>query len=175
MFIKISEKQWVNLPACRLVLIHGSGDNWNIGLHYESEKHKLSGFKSEDEAREVLDEIWEAYREGKPYFEPDPREKFNVRIGDKWNTEKERKFIYIQAIERLGLEEIHKRGLIFKDKYVETNEGALIVTKDKDPKLIQWQSGEYYILLLERKTTMKETLEYIAAELGVEIKVTIYE
>ena len=86
----------------------------------------------------------------------------NVKLGDKWYGEKKSIDTYIKAIQRLGLEEIHKRGLIFKDKHVETNEGALIVTKDKDPKLRQWQSGEYYILLLERKTTMKETLEYIA-------------
>lgn len=142
---------------------------------YESEKHKLSGYKSEDEAHEVLDNIWNAYQEDKPYFEPGPREKFNVKIGDKWNTKKKRKEIYIQAIERLGLEEIHKRGLIFKDKYAETDEGSLIVSKDEDPKLKQKQSGEFYILLLEHAITMKETLEYIASELGVEIEVTIYD
>lgn len=174
MFIKISEKEWVNLHTCRLVLIHGSEDNWNIGLHYEREKHKLSGFKSEDEAREVLDEIWEAYREGKPYFEPDPREKLNVRLGDKWYGEEKPIDTYIEVIQRLGLEKIEKRQLIFKDKSIPKHEGSLIVTKDEVPGADQKQSGEYYILSLHYPTTMKETLEYIASELGVEIKVTIY-
>ena len=175
MFIKISKKEWVNLNTCRLVLIHGSGDNWNIGLHYESEKHKLSGFKSENEARKTLDKIWEAYREDKSYFEPDPKEKLNVRLGDKWYGEEKPIDTYIEVIQRLGLEAIEKRGLIFKDKSVETDQGRLIVTKDKVLGADQTQSGEYYILLLKYPTTMKETLESIAAELGVEIKVTIYQ
>ena len=174
MFIKSREKQWVNLNTCGVVLIEGSGNHWQISLYNENGRYNLSGFKSEDEAIKVLDEIWEAYREGKPYFEPDPREELNVRIGDKWYGEEKPIDTYIKVIQGLGLEEIEKRRLIFRDKSIPTHEGSLIVTKNK-AKFGQRRSGEYYIFLPEYLTTMKEILESIAAELKVEIKVTIYD
>ena len=177
MFVKISENRWINLTQCASIEIQeNESGNWEIDFHSDTERSGSIGtFRSESEAHEVLDEIWEYSREGKPYFEPDPRKKLNVRLEDKWYADDEPVQTYLEAIQRLGLEKIEARGMTFKDRNVPTHEGYLIVTKDNDPKFKQSQAGEYYILRLERPTTMKETLERIASELGVEIKVTIYQ
>lgn len=165
---------------CQTIEI-GKTNVWWIRFNFQSIApnhqcdYSIGRFNTVLEAREVLDEIWDAYQKGQPYYEPDLREKFNVRIGNKWDTEEEPIHTYFQAIERLGLEEIYKRELLFKDKYVEGHEGVLIVVKKEDKTLRQSQLGDYYILKLERLTTMKETLEYIANELNVDIKITIYE
>ena len=177
MFVKISENRWINLTQCASIEIQKNEfSNWEIGFYSDTERSDSIGtFRSESEAHEVLDEIWEYSREGKPYFEPDPRKKMNVKLGDKWYADDEPIQTYLEVIQRLGLEKIEERELTFKDRNVPTHEGYLIVTKDKDPKLKQLKAGEYYILQLERPSTMKETLENIASELGVDIKVTIYQ
>ena len=131
----------------------------------------LGTFRLESDAHEALDEIWEAYREGKPYFQLDPRKKMNVRLGDKWYADDEPIQTYLEVIQRLGLEKIEKGGVTFKVK----DRDIPIVTKSDIPGIQQSRAGEYYILCLERPTTMKETLEHIASELGVDIKVTIYQ
>ncbi len=97
-----------------------------------------------------------------------------MKIGDNWYTDEKPIDTYFQAIECLGLEEIYKRELLFIDKYFEGHEGVHIVMKEKDKSLNQSQLGEYFILRLERPTTMKEVLEKIANELGIDIKVTTY-
>lgn len=182
MFVKTNKNYWINLNTCRKVEIQKrTQGEWEIIFFpmiidpNTEVSDSVGRFRLEDEAHELLDEIWEADREGKPYFETDPREELNVRLGDKWYSEEKPIDTYIKVIQRLGLEEIEKRELIFKDKYVETDKGRLIVTKDKVPRVQQRKLGEYYVLLLECRTTMKETLEYIASELGVKIKVTTYD
>ena len=177
MFVKTSEHRWINLTQCASIEIQkNESRNWEIGFYSDTERSDSIGtFRSESEAHEVLDEIWEYSREGKPYFEPDPKKKLNVRLGDKWYADDKPVQTYLEAIQRLGLEKIEKQGLTFKDKNVRNDKDKPIVTKERVQDLKQSQAGEYYILLLERPTTMKETLERIASELGVEIKVTIYQ
>lgn len=172
MFIKIRRNGWINLSQCGGIDIREKEPkNWQIDFNHRS-VFSVGTFRSEREAEEVLDEIWEAYREGKPYFEPDPQKEMNVKLGDKWYAEDIPLYTYFEAIQRLGLEKIEERKLIFKDNRVPKHP---IVTKDKNPKIIQTQHGAYYILRLEKASTMKATLEYIAFELGVDIKVTLYQ
>ena len=182
MLIKINGVTLINLNMCHKVTIEeinedgpqGKKYECNIVLYYDKHGARFGNFNSRIQAQEVLDEILEAYQEGKHYWEPDPRGKLNIKLGDKWYTDEAPLHAYAKAIQLLGLEEIENRQLIWKDKSVETDEGALIVSKDKDPKRRQMQSGEFYIQLFTHPTTMKKVLEKIASELGVDIKVTIY-
>ena len=166
MFIKISEKEWVNLNICRLVFVNGSAGNWSIFFFYESEKHKLSGYKSEDEAREVLDDIWDVYEKGQHFWEQEPKEILNVKLGNRWYAENEAINTFIRVIGRLGIEKVKELEI--------THDDRLIVTTDKSKKRIDIERWGYYILKLERPDTMREVLENIASKLGVEIKVTIH-
>ena len=179
MFVKTSENQWINLKECECIEIPmNESRDWKIEFYPRKgvNPYSIGTFRSEREAHEVLDKIWEAYQEGKPYFEPDPRKRMNVRIGDKWYADDEPIQAYLEAVQRLGLEKIEQRGLIFKDKTVPTHEGYPIVTKDDLPNIKQAQSGDYYILRLERPSTMKEVLEDIASELGIiDFEVTLYQ
>ena len=181
MFVKTGENHWINLSQCPRIQIKKNGlSNWeivfsNLSNDFDTEKSdSLGGFRSESEAHESLDEIWEAYREGKPYFEPDPRKKMNVRLGDKWYADNEPIQIFLDVIQRLRLEKIEAQGLTFKDKYVPKHE-VLIVTKDRVKGLEQEEVGGYYVLRLKNISSMKETLESIASELKVDIEVTTYQ
>ena len=177
MFVKTSENQWMNLPRCTEIKIRmNKSEDWVIEFYPRGgvKPYSIGTFSSEREAHEVLDEIWEYYREGKPYFEPDPRKKMNVKLGDKWYADDKYIDTYLEVIQRLGLEEIETRVLTYKTKHTQEYEEYPVVTKDKVQGLNQSKAGEYYILLLEFPSSMKETLEYIASELGVCIKVTIY-
>lgn len=182
MFMKTNKNYWINLNTCRKLEIQKCPQGeWQIIFFpmiidpNPEVPDSIGTFRLEGNAHEVLDEIWEAYREGKPYFELDPREELNVRLGDKWYGEENPIDTYIEVIQRLGLEEIEKRGLIFKDKSVPKHEGRLIITTDKVPRAKQKRSGEYYILLPDYPTTMKEILKNVASELEVELEVTIYQ
>ena len=178
MFVKTSENQWINLKQCECIEIpmNESGD-WEIEFYPRKgvKPYSIGTFRSEREAHEVLDEIWEYYREGKPYFEPDPRKKMNVKLGDKWYADDDGPlYTYFEALRRLGLGKIEAHGLTFKDKDAQGYDTYPIVAKERIPGSDQSEEGEYYILVLTRASTMKETLKSIASELGVCIKVTIY-
>ena len=173
MFVKISENRWINLTQCESIEIQKKeSHNWEIvfsTLSNDSDTEKsdsIGRFRFENKAHEVLDEIWEAYREGKPYFEPDPRKKMNVRLGDKWYADDEPIQTYFDGLQLLGLEEIEARELTFEDKQ--------IVTKDRVKGIQQSKVKGYHILQVENSLTMKETLEHVASELGVDIEVTTY-
>ena len=165
MFIKISEKEWVNLNNCRLVLIHGSEDNWNIGLHYENEKHKLSGFKSEDEAREVLDEIWNAYREGNHLWEPDPNKILNVKVNGKWLSGDVAIETFINALYEMDIEKV--KGLEW------TVNSIPLVSTEKHPYRAQRKVDKYYIVSGHNTISKKKILDKIADKLGIEMLVTV--
>ncbi|MYF54879.1 hypothetical protein F4083_02310 [Candidatus Poribacteria bacterium] len=174
MFVKISENRWINLIQCESIEIEKKESyNWEI-VFSTVRSDSIGRFRFESEAHEVLDEIWESYREGKPYFEPDPRKKMNVRLGDKWYADDEPIQTYFDGLQLLGLEEIEARGLTFKDRNTKDAKEYPVVTKDRVPRLQQSDADGYYILKLERLTSMKETLERVASELGVDIEVTIY-
>ena len=176
MFVKIERNGWINLLQCGGIDIRENEQrNWKIFFNCRGHGFSIGTFGSEHEAHEVLDEIWEAYREGKPYFEPDPRKKLNVRLEEKWHADDEPIQTYLEAIQRLGLEKIEERKLIFKDISVPKHEGFLIVTQDENPAWKQSEVGSYYILMPERLSTMKKILEDIASELEVDIKVTLYQ
>ena len=100
MFVKTSENQWINLKQCEYIEIpknENESGNWKIEFYPRAgvEPYSIGTFSSESEAHEVLDEIWEYYRVGKPYFEPDPRKKMNVKLGDKWYADDEGAPLYI--------------------------------------------------------------------------------
>ena len=183
MFVKTSENQWINFPQCeRIEIEKNESNNWEIGFYYPSNDsntqrlYSIGAFRLEIEAQEALDEIWEAYRKGKPYFEPDPRSKMNVRLGDKWYADDEPIQTYLEAIQLLGLEKIEEQGLTFKDRNAKNAKEYPIVTKEKVKHLNQSNAGEYWILLPDRTTTMKEILESIASKIGIiAFEVTIYQ
>lgn len=183
MFVK-TEMSWINLKMCERITIEQT-DVWWIKFHYPSVdantqcNYSIGRFKNKYEAEEVLDEIWDAYKEDKPYYEPDPRTPFNVKINDKWYSHESSRdaiYTYAKAIEVLGLEEIEKQGIWFVDESVENDKGRPIVMRNADRKIAQMQSecGKYYILCLDTRTSMKKVLEQIANELGKDIEVTIY-
>lgn len=176
MFVKISKNHWINLTQCAGIQIQENEPrNWKIVFDYSSE-YSIGTFRSESEAEEVLDEIWEAYREGKPYFEPDPRKEMNVRLGDRWYAYEEPIQTYFGTIQRLGLEKIEERGLTFEDRNFRSAKDNLIVTKYSVKGLAQSKAGGYYILRPNVTTTMKKILESIASELGIiDFEVTLYQ
>lgn len=183
MFVKTSENQWVNLKQCECIEIpkNESGD-WKIDFYPRKgvKPYSIGTFSSEREAHEVLDEIWEYYREGKPYFEPDPRKEMNVKLGDKWYAADDGPYnTYLKVLRRLGLGKIEADGFTFKDKNVPESKERPIVSKERIPGSNQSdpivsEGVEYYILVLGCASTMKEVLESIASELGVCLKVTTY-
>lgn len=182
MFVKTGENHWINLSQCpRIQIEKNEPRNWEIVFSdlsndFDTEKSdSIGGFRSESEAHESLDEIWEAYREGKPYFQPDPRKKMNVRLGDKWYANDEPIFTYFKALQLLGLEKIESRGVTFKDRHSRDAKEYPIVAKSRIQGSDQSEAGEYYILRLQRPTSMKETIERVASELGVDIEVTTYQ
>lgn len=182
MFVKISENRWINLIQCESIKIEKKEPhNWEIVFstlsnNSDTERSDSIGrFRFESEAHEVLDEIWEAYREGKPYFQADPRKKMNVRLGDKWYADDKPIRTYFEVLQLLGLEKIESQGVTFKDRNIKNAKEYPVVTKDWVQGLQQSEAGGYYILRLERPTTMKETLEHVASELEVDIEVTIYQ
>ena len=175
MFIKTNTDGYINLNMYHQLIIEelnedgpeGKKYDCSLVLYFNKDYTILAKTASRVEAEEIMNEIIEAHRTGITYLELDPRGKFNVKLKGKWVTD-EPIHAYAKAIEILGLEKIEERKLKFKDDYCE------IVSKEFDPKLKQMRAGDYYIVASDRVTTMKETLEYIASELGVEIKVTIY-
>ena len=64
--------------------------------------------------------------------------------------------------------------IVTKERIPGSDQSDPIVTKERIPGSDQSEEVEYYILVLTWASTMKETLESIASELGVCIKVTIY-
>ena len=182
MFVKISKNHWVNLNTYVDIEIQKDESNdWNIVFYPviisdREMSYSIGPFRLESEAHEVLDEIWECYREGKAYYEPDPRKKMNVRLGAKWYADDEPIQTYLEVIQHLGLEKIEERELTFKDKHIQNSSEKPIVTKEEDRFLRQSKAGDYYILRLERLSSMKEVLESIASELGIiDFEVTIYD
>ena len=174
MFVKIRDNYWINLSQCASIEI-GKNDSYKWKIVFVSlmpssdigKSDSIEGFQSENEAQEVLDQIWETYREGKPYFQPDPREKMNVRLGDKWYADSVPVDTYLEAIQLLGLQKIEALGETYEDKP--------IVTKHRIQGLVQSREGAYYILLLEQQTTMKKVLELIASKLGIiDFEVTLH-
>ena len=167
MFVKTRKNQWINLNQCsRIEIQEKESHHWEIVFYYLAESDRIGPFGSDSEANGVLDKIWEASREGKPYFEPDPRKKMNVRLGDKWYAADKPIDAYFEAIQPL-VEEIEARGLIFpKDRP--------IVTKKSVPGIAQKKIGEYWVLHPWREDSIIETLKSIASELEVDIEVTTY-
>lgn len=175
MFIKISENRWLNLTQCKNVDIQqNESRSWEIVFDSDSEI-SIGTFRLESEAHEVLDKIWEAYQVGKPYFEPDPRREMNVKIGDKWYAEEKPIFTYFKGLELLGLEEIEARGVTFKNRNIKNDKERPVVTKNRIKGLDQSVGERGYMLRLNSPTIMKEVLEHVASELGVDIEVTIYD
>lgn len=176
MFVKIRENGWINLLQCGGIDIRENEPmNWQIDFNHSS-VFSIGTFRSEREAHEALDEIWEAFREGRPYFEPDPRKEMNVKIGYKWYAGDKPIDTYLEAIQRLGLEKIEERGVTFKDENIRGAKDNPIVTKNRIKELKQSDAGDYHILLPDFTATIKKILESIASELGiVDFEVTLYQ
>ena len=164
MFIKINDREFVNLNSCRAVKIAGSGDSWYIGFHYDREnKHRLSGYKSKKEASEVLDEIWDAYRKKEHLWEPHPNNLLNARLNGKWIAENAAIETFLEVLKEIGIEQVKALELI-------VNCIPLVSTKE-DPERAQRKVGDYYIVSGHNTMTKKKILDEIADKLGIEMLV----
>lgn len=171
MFIKTTENNWINLNTCRKVEIwERSEGNWSIifrptivGPDNEF-ADTIESFETELEALEVLDDIWDAYRQGQHFWEPEPREILNVRMENRWIAEDRAIDTYIRVIGYLGIERVKALEL--------TVNTIPLIANYRDPHRAQRQMAGQYIVSGTNTITKKKILEDIASQLEVEMTVT---
>lgn len=167
MFIRTTENMWINLHECRKVEIHQRSEgNWEIILLKEDGGF-IRDFKSRIEAVNTLNNIWDSYEKGQHFWEQEPKEKLNVKLGNRWYAESKALDTFLWVIELIGIEKVKKLEYTFDDGHT-----VPIITDEKVLKLSQTVWAKHYILKPEYTDTMKKILEYIASELSVDIKVT---
>ena len=171
MLVKVDEGYWINLNYCRKVQIRENSSNrWSIHFHPaivgagDEMGYNLASFNTEDEATEVLDDLWEAYRSGQRLWEREPQKILNVKVNDKWIAKDQAIDTFIDVLWELGIEDVMSLDL-------PVNRIPLI-SKVKDPNRAQREGGGYYIVSGTNTLRKRNLLEEIADKLGVNIEVT---
>lgn len=173
MFIKTNEDAWINLNQCKNVEIQQYSDidvtnEWQIAFFFIRDpvtaklNRRIGPFKNKNEALKVLDDIWDAYEDGQPFWEEEPKEELNIKLGNRWYAESSAADTYLRVIERLGLERIKKEKISFGD--------YLIVVGPVKPDGYR-PYAEYSVLDITDRDVIKEILEKIASEFNIDIVV----
>ena len=127
--------------------------------------YNIASFNTEDEATEVLDDLWNAYRSGQRVWEREPQKILNVKVNDKWISKNQAIDTFIDVIAEFGFEKVEQL-----DIHVNT---IPLISKVNDPHRAQRLAGQYYIVSGTNTLKKKDLLEEIAEQLGIEnIEVT---